>query len=125
MFKIQELREDPLYFMYAYFYKKYGEPIGIGRNRIAWKTKGGNVVKVPRCEFGIIDNNYESSVYSDDIYPRTRAFRFADVCICVMEYLEPATEDYKELPSWAGSIDCAQVGRNKSGELKAYDYGLM
>lgn len=32
---------------------KYGDPIAGGRNRSVWKTKNGNVVKLPRNDFGV------------------------------------------------------------------------
>jgi hypothetical protein len=30
---------------------------------------------------------------------------------------------YSMAPSWAGEVDCGQVGYNKTGRLVAYDYG--
>lgn len=114
----------PLYYLYSYFQSKYGNYIGLGRNRIVWKTNSGNVVKVPRNGCGIADNDWEASVCKDDIYPHTRGLWFNDIVICFMEHIDPIFESHSELPDWVGSIDCGQVGHTKRGIIKPYDYGL-
>lgn len=104
--------------------------IGYGRHRATYDN-GKTVIKVPRHENGRDDNIYESETFSRY---KTKAdnngVRFArckllkDGCL-VMEKLE---QDYYKLrantnfPTWAGYIDCGQVGLDNKGVFKAYDY---
>lgn len=92
-------------------------------------------MKVPRNEDGIADNHWEHSIrYCGDPYNgkkgrRARCRLIPNTFLLVMEYVEPAwSEDIKaklgEIPAWVGAIDCGQVGFDRKGNLKAYDYGI-
>lgn len=117
-----------------YLTARFGLPIGSGRNRTVWKTSKGNVVKVPRNWNGAVDNEFES-MNSDktlgyEILGKTKCFYIDGIAILVMEYLERAScEEVNEYIGssfdWTDFIDCGQVGFNKNGQLRAYDYGKM
>jgi hypothetical protein len=112
--------------------EKYGEPIGAGRNRVVWKMRGSHVIKLPRCDSGITDNDWEGSVSDPGFTARTRLIYIHDIPIVVMEYVEDVTlaqiSEHLGLPAgdigWAGCFDSGQVGFNKSGTLLAYDWGI-
>ena len=111
-------------------YKKYGPPIGEGRNRIVWKLTGNFVIKVPKNTDGECDNFNEYHVRNHAEHATTKLYSIDDTTIAISEYLEPL--DYDEALSlsnnneyqWFKSIDGMQVGRSKNGDIKAYDYGV-
>lgn len=105
--------------------EKYGDPIGGGRNRSVWKTGNGNVVKVPRNQFGVTDNYTEASDQGDKLLANCKMILIEDHPIVVMEWIEWYVGDFSDLPEWCGFIDCCQVGYNKNGVLKAFDYGYF
>lgn len=111
----------------------------VARNRIAFLFEK-HVVKIPRCQDGLFDNDWEGSVRNNEEslghpyyvqYPRTRLFYWKDVPILFMERVEPVNWKEKlksigdfEFPDWVNSVDCGQVGYTRDGRLVAYDYGL-
>lgn len=99
---------------------KYGEP-SCGRNRAAFISKHF-VIKFPRSDSGIHDNCVESS-YSDETTAKSRGF-ILDGFLCVIQerLVMPTKEQRKELPAWTDFIDCRQVGYDKKGNVKAYDF---
>lgn len=115
--------------------KKYGKPIGSGLTRVTWNTHKGHVIKLPRCEKGSMDNEWESSIsmvqdkLEDEGYAKTKSSLFNDYVVIMAEFITEATlDDVKNkfgiIPDWIYSIDCIQVGFNKKGYLKAYDFAL-
>lgn len=126
---LKELKE-----LSEYLTARFGLPIGSGRNRTVWKTNKGNVVKAPRNWDGVVDNEFENSTSDEslgyEILGKTGCFYVKGIPILVMEYLKDASreeiDDYIGSSfDWTGSIDCGQVGFNKDGQLRAYDYGRM
>lgn len=100
--------------------------IGSGRHREVYRLSDRNVIKIPIGEDGIGSNYSEARTYRacrsdpDGIqYARCRLLQDGSL---VMEYVEEV-EDH-EKPEWSSYIDCGQVGRNRTGKIVAYDYGL-
>ncbi len=113
--------QDLLRPLYQRLLKKYGEPLGAGRHRVAF----GNpfvVVKLPLISEGFLDNTWELDHFrrwKDPHYARCRLLMVEQVPLLVMErlWLSQAPK-----PSWADFIDCQQVGQTPDGVWKAYDY---
>lgn len=106
-----------------------------GRNRATFVFRN-HVVKLPINFGGLGDNDWEGSVSNgpdqDDRYSiqyaRTRLYYVGELPVLFMERVTPAgsVEIENRLgfePEWVYSVDCGQVGFNKSGRLVAYDYG--
>jgi len=94
-----------------------------GRHRVCFLSPNKNwVVKLARDFSGACANASERYAYSKKESRNILArCKLLNSDILVMEYVEYI--EYSELPSWAGNIDCYQVGRNRKGEIVAYDYG--
>ena len=113
--------------------QKYGEPIGQGKDRIVF-ARGRVVIKVPKSESGVCANYQEKKKFDESmkdtdhstrIYAKCRLVHYRDVPLLVMERLKPVK--YSEikaggLPDWAWKVDALQVGHNKKGKMKAFDY---
>lgn len=99
---------------------KYGEPL-CGRNRAVFISKFC-VIKVPINDNGLVDNDWEASVKSD-ITASGRWLELNGLVCCMQQKLN--TEIPKRgLPAWVSSVDCQQVGYDRRGNLRAYDFGL-
>jgi len=106
--------------------RKYGRPIDAGRNRLVFSTGRGFVLKFPRSLNGEADNNYEGR-HRGPTKARSRRVEFMGFCCVMQERLQRLHHDVKRprnLPVWVDSVDCAQVGYDRQGRLKAYDYGI-
>lgn len=104
---------------------KYGEPIGSGRHRLTFASKRV-VIKMPWNTEAIAANNSEYRIYKIDLSCRERLARcrkieLFGVPVIVMEKLN-INIDWREKPSWSMNYDCGQVGKDRKGNLKAYDY---
>lgn len=134
--KIDEVEKDPIKLILRkireYAEQRYGKSIGSGRNRIAFQ-KGNTIIKVPLNFDGISDNEYEYKTYEDaklnpklygEIkFAKAKLLHTSDgVPILFMEKLNTESS-FNEHPKWADCIDCGQVGKDKQGNWKAYDYG--
>ena len=105
--------------------KKYGKPI-YGRNRAVYISVNF-VIKVPTCVNGMFDNTVEASKRRKkdwEEYAQSKIITINDMPVLLMERLDIQPIDHKKLPDWAWYIDCFQVGFDKKGVLKAYDYGV-
>jgi hypothetical protein len=110
--------------------KKYPN-VELGRNRIVFISKFC-VFKVPTCNNGCIDNDWESSLSNAEIidieeiyYANTKSIILDDLLCCVMQKVDPYNfKDYKLVPDWVKSVDGGQVGHSRKGILMAYDFGL-
>lgn len=103
--------------------KKYGKP-SCGRNRACFYSKD-RVIKFPLNNHGFGDNDWEGSVSGEE-YAKGRCVLIDGFICLVQERLKPWQDcgiKYKDLPDWTGFIDCAQVGYDNKGNLKAYDFG--
>lgn len=110
---------------------------GIGRHRIVFSRKGV-VIKIAHCPDGEFANfqEYKSQdkimVYSKEQnktlpIPERRAkcklfFLPNGAPALVMEKVECVTEGR---PDWSDFYDCRQVGKDKEGNWKAYDYATI
>lgn len=102
---------------------KYGPP-SCGRHRAAFISKHC-VIKFPLCDKGIADNSYEATS-TDEVNAKTKLINVGDFPCAIQERLVmPTSEQRKEFPSWTDFIDCCQVGFDKKGNLKAYDFGYF
>ena len=104
--------------------RKYGRPIDYGRNRLVF-ANARIVLKFPRGAAGEADNCWEGSCQGPT---KARGKRIIlDGFICVMqERLQRIYSDVprpQTLPSWVDSVDCQQVGYDRQGRLRAYDFG--
>lgn len=101
--------------------EKYGQP-ECGRNRATFISKHC-VIKFPLNDNGIADNDWEGSVSG----PELAKGRWIEIdgFVCVIQEKLTMLEDfsYKNLPDWVGSVDGGQVGYDKKGRLKAFDFG--
>mgnify|MGYP003344102627 CR=1 FL=1 len=52
---------------------------------------------------------------------KCKIIEIRDIPILVMEYVKQLP--YKDQPDWAAMIDGGQVGKNKKGNIVAFDYG--
>jgi hypothetical protein len=106
------------------------ELVGEGRQRTAYLTRTNKyVIKVPTDGYGELANSIEATDYRENRFfgkeklGRCRTFfskKLEKVCL-IMEFITPAL-NREELPDWTSYIDCGQVGYNKDGILKAYDW---
>lgn len=99
---------------------KYGEP-DCGRNRAVFISKFC-VIKIPINDNGVLDNDWEASVISDT----TAKGRWLEIegLVCCMQQKLNTEVVYKDLPDWVNSVDCRQVGYDRKGNLRAYDFGI-
>jgi hypothetical protein len=113
----------------AYIHKavqQFGQPLGVGRNRIVFDRKDGTVVKVPSNWDGFMDNGREAawedaeipiaSCSIQDIGEEERT----SFPVLIMEKVKPLN-DLSNAPQWVGFVDCGQVGHTTDGKLVAYD----
>lgn len=106
--------------------EKYGEPIGEGRHRITFESKHV-VIKMPKNMGGVFAGPTEYHRYKRkdpserDRLARCRMVTMFDVPVIIMEKLRTDI-DYRTKPPWAFEYDCGQIGLDKHGHYKAYDY---
>lgn len=114
-----ELAQQQLNRLFA----KYGEP-KIGITRACFLSKH-YVLKFPINDRGERCNDWEGSC-SGSYLARGRWLEIGGF-ICVMQErlveVDWKNNTYANFPDWVGSIDCGQVGYDKHGVLKAYDFG--
>lgn len=96
------------------------EIIGEGRARIVF-AHGNYVIKAPKSLEGLEDNWWEAD--KSKISDKFCRCKLLGNVLLIMERVDTDI-DRSSLPSWAYGIDCQQVGINKFGKLKAYDFGL-
>lgn len=100
---------------------KYGIP-QCGRNRATFISKN-YVIKFPLNDNGIADNDWEGSC-SASYLARGRWIKI-DGFVCVMQEKLTILQGHElsDLPEWVNSIDGRQVGYDRKGNLKAFDFG--
>jgi len=101
--------------------QKYGQP-SCGRSRATFVSKHC-VIKFPLNMAGLLDNSHEAR-YKDETTAKGRKVMLGDFLCVMQERLEYPTERLVNPPSWVYSVDCMQVGFDKKGNLKAYDFGF-
>lgn len=106
--------------------KKYGRANATGRNRLVFYSKNF-VIKVPKNEDGLNDNTTEarsyqlSKKYKNPELAPARLIHLYDLPVIVMSKLNTDVP-IKDLPDWASFYDTFQVGLDRKGRFKAYDY---
>jgi hypothetical protein len=101
--------------------------IGEGRHRIVYRLNDQSVIKIPRGEWGLASNSREASIsQTTDEKGWLFGIRYAKCHekgpILVMEYVTPVPYT-KAMPAWVNFVDCQQVGYDREGNLKAFDFG--
>lgn len=105
---------------------KYGAPIGEGRHRITFKSKHV-VVKMPKHMIAIhasqteFDRFKRNDPSESGRLARCRMIQMHGVPLIVMERLE-TNIDYRTKPTWSWDYDAGQIGFDRKGNMKAYDY---
>jgi len=115
--KLNELAVDLL----TTLERKYGQP-SCGNSRATFISRHC-VIKFPLNFKGLLDNSIESKVPTDDYaqYAKGRKINLGDFNCLVQEKLS-MPKSFLDLPTWIMSIDCCQVGYDRKGRLKAYDF---
>lgn len=107
---------------------KYGPAKLCGRNRVTYESKHV-VIKLPKNEYGIADNQHEASHYQKspekERLARARLLEIDGIPVIVMIKVDTlrSLEGAKQKPDWAGFFDCGQVGLTAACKWRAYDYG--
>jgi len=112
--------------------RKYGHP-ACGRHRCTFSSKAV-VIKVPLNQGGVAANSREYQLWKEQVaqgysdpreirYSRSRIIYVHDLPLLVMQKLDIA-RSYEQgpMPDWAGWVDCGQVGKDKRGNWRAYDF---
>lgn len=100
--------------------------IGTGLYRIAFQV-GDHVFKFPRDESGEYCNDGEGSVQGT-IFARGKWIEWRGfVCVMQEKLTMPTNNQFAHIRrrprlDWIGSIDGGQVGYDKQGRIKAYDF---
>lgn len=111
--------------LFARLASKY-DYLSSGTYRAVFKLRGNRVLKMPLNEAGVFCNDGEASTL-DETCARGKWLEI-DGLVCVMqEYVEDASlanirARLGHIPDWVAGVDCAQVGFNRAGQLKAYDF---
>lgn len=106
---------------------KYGKP-AYGRNRATFFSKKF-VIKVPINQYGDLDNTWEAKHFkTEPYYTKTRLIQINGL-YCVMaeklDRINPYSDQHRgSMPPWVDWVDCGQVGYDRKGRLKAYDFGI-
>lgn len=106
--------------------EKYGEPIGEGRHRITFESERV-VIKMPKnigaCWASQTEyNRYKRKDPSESSYlAHCRLLWMYGVPVIIMVKLDTKL-DYRTKPQWSWEYDAGQIGRDRKGNLKAYDY---
>lgn len=111
--------------LFARLVRKY-QFISFGTYRVVFKMNGDRVLKVPLNESGEFCNDGEGSI----IHSTCATGRWIEIdgFVCVIqEYIEDAPfsvikQRLGAVPDWVSGVDGGQVGFNKAGILKAYDF---
>ena len=112
--------------LYERLRRKYGEPIGEGRHRTTFASNCV-VIKIPRNNSALIATQSEYRRYKrkdpseSDRLARCRMVTMNDLPVIIMEKLDTST-DYRDKPDWSWQYDTGQVGKDRKGNFKAYDY---
>jgi hypothetical protein len=101
--------------------KKYGIP-ECGRNRATFISKN-YVIKFPLNEDGE-NNNLSESNFKSKITAKSKFLNISGFYCTIQERLKNLEYpvDFEKLPQWTKKIDSGQVGFDKNGNIKAYDF---
>lgn len=99
-----------------------GEKCGEGRTRLVF-LRGDVVLKVPKFKEAELENKCERNAYLEaknkgNEYAACRLVKFCGVKVLMMEKVNEIEIETE----WSKKLDDNQVGLNKDGELKAFDY---
>lgn len=105
--------------------------IGSGRHRVTFRCDESTVIKLPTDEHAEWLNSLEVRQFERYIanqaafgvhYALCYGVHYHGVIAVTMEYVEQLPWSHPDMPKWAGSIDCMQVGRAYDGRIVAYDF---
>ena len=123
-------RHNEKYLMLGYrLLKKYGSKTHTGSTRKVFFSKR-HVIKMPLDSysehFNVNEYHLYKSGYNKDKYARCRLIKINGINVLVMEKLIIDTEiDYHLLPDWCNYLfDGRQVGYDKKGNIKIFDYAM-
>ncbi|MEU7631758.1 hypothetical protein AB0C34_17470 [Nocardia sp. NPDC049220] len=103
-------------------YHRFGVPL-VGRTRAVFRTGDGYVIKVAHTWEGLAANALEAAVSQavDPVVPMAPTELLKDGSVRAEEVTVLTVWDYRTVPTWIRSVDCAQVGYLADGRLVAYD----
>jgi hypothetical protein len=104
-------------------YRRLGEYVGQGADRVVVAHGSDRVVKIPRNAHGIRANRKEHERYRDPehTFPMAPCRAFG-ASLLLMKRVETLRFHGDRLPDWAKHVDMGQVGW-LNDKLVAYDYG--
>lgn len=112
----------------------YGESLGSGCSRAAFRISKAHVIKVPLNAWGVKDNKWESELCVDPKYIEKLGMarcklvynRKIGATVLRMQYVKPVRRATNKHPAWCHDLDGWQfgytVGKGKARRLVAYDY---
>ena len=100
--------------------------LGSGLWRIVFLMDENRVLKFPTSDGGEMCNDGEASISHENYAEGQHLNHDGFICV-IQEYVKPLSivslkQIYGKIPDWCYGIDCVQVGLNRNGELKAYDF---
>jgi len=105
---------------------RLGASIGQGLGRVVFKSHHV-VLKAPINDKGVMDNYREHrkwinrGTYGEVTLARCRLIHIRDIPVVVMTKVN-TNLSLDSLPRWSQYVDCLQVGMDKQGVYRAYDY---
>ncbi len=105
---------------------KYGSSMD-GKNRYVCISRS-IVLKVPKNVYGVIDNLHEARLFkteNDTHLARCKIKLINGLPVLIMQKLTLVSNETHTFPDWAQCVESKQVGLDKYGRWKAYDYGLV
>ncbi len=102
------------------------EYVGSGTYRAVFKLRGDFVLKIPLNEGGEYCNDGEGSFRAKELAKGRWLNVDGFICVIQERIAEASLRDIKtvfgRIPEWVAAIDSSQVGFNKMGQLKAFDF---
>lgn len=110
------------------FLKQIGfvNPSECGRHRCVFISNNREVViKIPNCSMGIMANEdeYQNQNHPENKHAKCKLIHMKQSGIPIL-IMEKVNISVKDKPDWAWCYDCGQVGTDKKGRFKAYDYNV-
>lgn len=118
-------RNEEAFTLFKRLSEKY-DFLGCGTYRAVFKMRGDLVLKIPLNEAGEFCNDGEGSIRGEELAKGRWLEIDGFICVIQERITEASLKDIKSvfgrIPDWVAAIDSSQVGFNKAGLLKAYDF---